>query len=254
MRSAPLALLLAFAAAAPTAAQDPSDNPADDVYAGVLADGPTVSARQAMEACLEFPAAWVRRHSRAAKLRPNCQVDDTGELERTPDRTWSWTRYRWTTVIPPDDPAVAPPDTIVEEEVVLFSAPLDRDERTAEWHVRYWTLYTSRVTVQVASTGDDGALLSVEPCANGTAGCGQLFLLRDGRGWRPVRDAWMEQLPAGLGAFRKGAYINSFTLLGQAALYAPDDANCCPSSILYVRVRLDGDSLVLRDHRVVPSD
>jgi hypothetical protein len=160
MRSAPLALLLALAAAVPAAAQDPSDNPAEDFHDGVLAEGPTVSARQAMEVCLEFPAAWVRRHPRAAELRPVCEVDDTGELERTADRTWSWTRYRWTTVIPPHDPRTASPDTIVEEEVVLFSAPLDRDERTAEWHVRYWTQYTSRVTVQVAATADDGALLS----------------------------------------------------------------------------------------------
>jgi hypothetical protein len=91
--------------------------------------------------------------------------------------------------------------------------------------------------------------------ANGTGGCRQRFLLRRGDSWRAARQAWMEQLPDSVGGgFWKGTYINPMTLQGQAALYRQTDANCCPSRILYFRVRLEGDALVLRDHRAVATE
>jgi hypothetical protein len=253
MRSAALALLLALAAL-PAAAQDEVD-PHEAVYAGVLADGPTVTESQARSACLELPAAWVANHPRADDLEATCDPEESGELERTGDRRWFWTRYRRTTVVPDEDRASgAPADTVVEEEVVLFSAPLDRDALTAEWHARYWTQYVARMHVETGPTDGDDALLAVLACVNGTGGCGQLFLLRDTRGWRPVRQAWVDQLPAELGGeLWKGWRISPLTLQGAAGFYRRDDANCCPSRTLYFRVRLDGDALVLRDHRVVDS-
>ena len=69
-----------------------------------------------------------------------------------------------------------------------------------------------------------------------------------------LRDAWPDQLPDDAsGAFNKGWYINPLTLQGEASLYSDGDGNCCPSRVLYFRVRLEGDSLVLRDHRAVAS-
>lgn len=253
MRPALLALLAALAAALPAAAQDEVD-PHEMVYAGILANGPTVSEHASRNGCPSFPMRWISAHPRADEIDATCGTEATGELERTGDRRWFWTRYRWTVVLPPDNPDVMPPDTVVEDEVVLFSAPLDRDELTAEWHARYWVNYIYRVNVEVGPTDDGRALLAVQSCWNGTGGCGQNFLLRDARGWRPVREVWPDQLPDDAsGAFNKGWYINPMTLQGQASLYSEGDANCCPSRLLYFRVRLEGDSLVLRDHRAVQS-
>jgi hypothetical protein len=253
MRPAPLVLLLALAAALPASAQDEVD-PDELAYAGVLANGPAIPANDARNGCPEFPVRWIAAHPRADELQPACDTDGTGELERTGDRRWFWTRYRWTTMLPPDHPDAEPADTVVEEEVVLFSAPLDRDELTAEWHARYPVSYLRGVSVETGPTDGGGALLAVLSCWNGTGGCRQHFLLRDAAGWRPVRDAWMGQLPDEFaGTFWKGSYINPMTLQGQASVYGRDDGNCCPSRVLYFRVRLEGDALVLRDHRVVQS-
>jgi hypothetical protein len=69
-----------------------------------------------------------------------------------------------------------------------------------------------------------------------------------------VRQRWLDQLPENLkDGLWKAAFINPMTLQGRAALYSEDDPNCCPSRTLYFRVRLDGDALVLRDHRVVAN-
>lgn len=257
MRSAPLALLLALAAALPAlpaAAQDEVD-PDELVRTGVLADGPSLSESASRNRCLEFPVRWIREHPQADELQPECDTVESGELEHTGDRRWFWTRYRWTTVLPGDDPSAEAADTVAEEEVVLFSAPLDRDELTAEWHARYPVYYIYRVNVEMGPTDDDGgALLAVQSCWNGTGGCGQNFLLRGADGWQPVRTPWHEQLPDDMaGRFWKGSYINPMTLQGRASLYSPDDANCCPSRLLYFRVRLEGDALVLRDQRAVAS-
>jgi hypothetical protein len=66
-----------------------------------------------------------------------------------------------------------------------------------------------------------------------------------------VREPWFQQLPASMqGSFWKCTYIDPVTLEGGASLYSEGDGNCCPSRGLDVRVRLRGDSLVLRDYRV----
>jgi hypothetical protein len=223
----------------------------EGVYSGVLTAGPTVSHDEARGVCLEIGGPFARE---AAEGEPeaevSCHVEDSGELERAGDRRFFWASYAWTTLAPRDD--ADPYEGVREKQTVLFSAPLDGERLTAEWAARYEVELTASVTVTLGPTQDDGALLGVLSCVNGTGGCEQTFLLRDARGWRPVRQAWLEQLPDTLGGeFWKGTYTSPLTLQGDAGLYSSNDGNCCPSRILYYRLRLEGDALVLRDHHVV---
>ena len=250
MRNALLPALLAAALAAhPAGAQDPDSA----TRAGVLADGPTLTEGDSYSRCLELGSSGSDAERGTDALDTTCEIADGGELERTGDRRWLWMRYTHTTLLPPassQQPEAR--DTMREEEVVLFSAPLDGSPLTAEWHARYSRDDWRGVDVAIGPTPDDGALMGVLWCVNGTGGCEQHFLLRGPDGWRPVRQRWPEQLPDRVdGGFSKGTYINPLTLQGRAALYSPDDANCCPSRMLYFRVRLQGDALVLRDHRAV---
>jgi hypothetical protein len=243
------ALLVAGWPALPACAQQ--DGAYDGVHSGVLAHGPSVSQDEALGGCLEVGGPLAREAAeRDGEGELSCRVEDSGELERAGDRRFFWTSYAWTAVDPREGADLY--NGMREKQVVLFSAPLDGERLTAEWTARYAVELTASVTVTLGPTGDDGALLGVLSCVNGTGGCGQEFLLRDARGWRPVREPWLRQLPDTLeGEFWKGTYTSPLTLQGEAGLYAPNDANCCPSRILYYRLRLEGDALVLRDHHAV---
>lgn len=240
-----LSLVLACVAV-PAHAQEGDVKTDSLLLAAVIANGPTFSESEAASRCLDLPGGWLREDdSEQAWL---CEPQESGELERAGDRRFFWTRVSRTAPAP--DTAYA--DTLREDHVVLFSAPLDGSRLTAEWHARYDLDFWTGVHLETGPTEEGDALVSVLSCVNGTAGCGQEFLLRRAGGWRAVRQAWMEQLPDSVdGEFWKGTFINPATLQGRAALYDEDDANCCPSRLLYVRVRLDGDALVLRDYRTV---
>jgi hypothetical protein len=245
LRSMLLLSLALSAASLPVHAQEDVD-PDSVLLAAVIANGPTLSEQEAGTRCLDLPGGWLREDDEEQPWL--CEPQESGELERAGDRRYFWTRYSRTAPADPDDFR----DTLREDHVVLFSAPLDGSRLTAEWHARYDLDLWTGVHLQVGPTEDGGALLSVVSCVNGTAGCGQNLLLRRGDGWRVVRQAWLEQLPDSVaGEFWKGTYINPMTLQGRAPLYGEDDANCCPSRMLYVRVRLQGDALVLRDYRAV---
>lgn len=247
----PLLLLsLALACAARPAQAQEGPDPDSVLLAGVLANGPSVGENGLQNRCLELPGGWVDPELRTETngLPSTCEVQESGDLERAGDRRYFWARYAHRTEL-------ASGDSLREDQVVLFSAPLEGGPLTAEWHARYDLDYWTHIQLAVAPANDDGALVSVLSCVNGTAGCWQQFLLRRGDGWRVARQAWGEQLPDSVdGAFWKGTYINPATLQGDAGLYRQTDANCCPSRILYFRVRLEGDALVLRDFRAVPAD
>jgi hypothetical protein len=250
--------VLLLGAALPAAAQPEGPDPDSLLLAGVVAGGPAVSEHHLQSRCLELPGGWAdpELRPRTEGLPSSCATLESGELERAGDRRYFWTRYAHRTALAPLDPArPGLRDTLREEEVVLLSAPLEGGRLTPEWHIRYDLDYIVDVRLEIGPHDEDGALVSVLGCVNGTAGCRQQFLLRRGDGWRVVRQAWMDQLPDSVdGEFWKGAYINPMTLQGRAPLYGQDDANCCPSRMLYVRVRLDGDALALRDYRAITFD
>ncbi len=250
-RSRALLAALAVAGWPALPAHAQQDDAYDGVYSGVLTRGPTVSWDEARRGCLEVGEPFVRAAAEPGEEGAlSCHVEDSGELERAGDRRFFWTSYAWTTHAPRE--GADPYDGVREKQVVLFSAPLEGEPLTAEWTARYEIELIASVTVTLGPTQDDGALLGVLSCVNGTGGCGQEFLLRDARGWRPVREPWLQQLPDTLGGeFWKGTYTSPLTLQGEAGLYSPQDGNCCPSGILYYRLRLEDDALVLRSHHVV---
>lgn len=250
-----LLLPLALAAALPAGAQEGPD-PDSLLLAGVLRNGPVVSESESRNRCLELAGGWTDPdlRPRTEGLPTWCEPAESGELERAGERRFFWARYRHTTPLAESATDYTPADTLHEEEVVLFSAPLEGGRLTAEWHARYDLTYWTGIHLAAGPTEDDGALFSVLACVNGTGGCRQQFLLRGRDGWSVVRQAWAEQLPDSAGGeFWKGWFINPATLQGEASLYADDDGNCCPSRILFVRVRLRDGALVLRDFRVVAT-
>jgi len=104
------------------------------------------------------------------------------------------------------------------------------------------------VTPEIVSAVHETVLLSVMRCLNGTGGCVQEIVNRhvDGR-WFPVRQAWLDQLPAGFsGRIRHGVRIDPRTLRAEGGFYGDADPNCCPSETLAADLALRADMLVLR--------
>lgn len=50
---------------------------------------------------------------------------------------------------------------------------------------------------------------------------------------------------------RHGLHVDVHTLSADAAVYGPDDANCCPSRDARLQLRLKGDSLQMVSVRIV---
>jgi hypothetical protein len=204
--------------------------------------------------CMDFGTGWLREMPAAerARIETSCRMTETGELARADGERFRFARYRRRIVMPPED-ARRPRDRqiINEEVVVLFSQPAEGGRLRPAWMWMYGPNFIASVNLKTAPAPGGGVLLSVVDCVNGTGGCGQDFLLRRGGRWRTVRDPWHRQLPASMrDGFWKGTHIDPATLEGGGGLYSRQDGNCCPSRRLHVRVRLRGDSLVLRDYRV----
>lgn len=244
-RPALLAILAAALLAAPARAQADSlyNEEFGDLTGGVLTGAGEVDAETASEQCPRpgpgGTLAWA--------AEPGCRPSGPELLGRADTVFFYAGRYlRNAEQAEPGDES-----TVGDEAVVVFSQPLSGGPLRPEWHARYAREFIVSVTPLVAPEAGGGALMSLLACVNGTMGCMQEFLLRRDGAWRPVQSAWYDGLPAGLGDMNKGSYIDPRTLQGEAGLYGPDDPNCCPGSILYFRVLLRGNTLVLRDHHVV---
>lgn len=254
MRTILLLALAAMLIAPPVCAQNDYDDDYKIIQRG-LAGVAAVPASRVRTMCMDFGTAWLRRKPAAerARIDVSCRMTEMGELRRAEGERFRFARYRRRIVMPPEDARRPRDRRIIEEEVVvLFSQPARGGRLRPAWMWMYGPNFIASVQLKTARAPGGGVLLSVVECVNGTAGCaGQGFMLRRGGRWRPVREAWFRQLPASLhGSFWKGTYIDPVTLEGGGGLYTRDDGNCCPSRELYVRVRLHGDSLVLRDYRI----
>ncbi|MFI5230338.1 MAG: hypothetical protein ACHQWU_14790 [Gemmatimonadales bacterium] len=173
-------------------------------------------------------------------------------LGRAAGVDWSYGVYDRAWSIPAA--AGAPPDTVQEIEIVLFtSVERERDHsRTSGsrlapvWHDRFERDVLRSMTPDVVPTVGGGALISLMQCVNGTGGCShEAMLVRDSQ-WRPVKlgflDSLQHQFP---GAVRHGFRLDVHTLAADAALYSDTDANCCPSRSAEMTLRLRGDSLTI---------
>jgi hypothetical protein len=248
--------LLALAAmliAPPAAAQNDYDDDYKIIQRG-LASVAAVPESRVRSMCMDFGTGWLREKPAAerARIDVSCRMTETDELRRVEGERFRFARYRRRIVMPPDD-ARHPRDRriINEEVVVLFSQPAEGGRLRPAWMWMYGPDFIASVQLETAPA-PGGVLLSVLECVNGTAGCaGQSFMLRRGGRWRPVREPWFRQLPASMhGSFWKGTYIDPVTLEGGGGLYSRGDGNCCPSRGIDIRLRLRGDSLVLRDYRI----
>jgi hypothetical protein len=229
---------------------------------GILPNASVVSALVAAQQCLELPVLPANDRLQGPHgttlISTRCEVVAYHAVEAPTARGWATARYRWTSVFTAEDSTRGPAarDTATEEEAVLFDSPEPGKLRPV-WHARFDTgeygVYRS-VTPEVASTTHGSILLSVASCVNGTGGCSQEFLQcrADGR-WTNVRQAWLEQLPAGFSErIWHGVRIEPRTLKGEAGFYSRSDPNCCPSQVLRVDLAVRGASLVLIRHTVVP--
>jgi hypothetical protein len=148
-------------------------------------------------------------------------------------------------------------DTAAESEFVLFTSGTQRAGRdtllTPVWHVRFEPEILRSVTPEIVSVNGGGALVGIDECVNGTGGCAQSFLLWRNDRWRLVHLAFVDSLNRRFpGAINHGFHVNVKTLRANAAVYAPSDANCCPSRTAEMQLRLREDGLEIVSLRLRP--
>jgi len=156
------------------------------------------------------------------------------------------------------DPAKSSADTAAESELVLFSVDTQAATRdtlaTPVWHYRFEPEMLRSATPQVAVV-NGAVLVAIDRCVNGTGGCSQNFLLRRDAKWSIVRlsflDSLNRQFPQSV---NHGYHVDVRTLRGDAAVYSPNDANCCPSRVAEMKLRLRGNALEIVELRVRPSN
>ncbi len=230
--------------------------PATDLTLGLLKGQEAVPLTRAQHECLTLPvdppSDRLQGPHGDTLVSSRCEVTEFTDLGGAPPAKWMAARYAWTSIFTAEDVARGKDarDTAKEEEVVLFEVVQGRRVRPV-WHARIDTgeygVWRS-VTPEIGVLGAGDALLSVMLCLNGTGGCSQEFLHRhaDGR-WFPVRQTWLDQLPAGYaGRIRHGVRIDARTLHAEAGFYGDADPNCCPSQTLAADLVLRDDALVLR--------
>src|SRR5215470_3239937 len=244
-----LAALLAsavarFDAQVPPPPGDTRQSMLREAMLGLLSAQAAVPEARARHDCLDLPVAppndrLLGPHGDSL-ISARCDVVSYQALPSAPPARWIAALYRWTSLFTAEDTTRGPAarDTVTEDEVVLFDASQPGQVR-AVWHARFETgtyaIWRS-ITPEIAPTREGTTLLSVMSCLNGTGGCGQEFLHRHADNqWFPVRQAWLDQLPAGfVGRILHGVRIDPTTLRGEAGFYGARDANCCPSERLVV--------------------
>ncbi len=253
MRVSGLLLVLCVGPGGLAAAQQPREFGAS----AWLQEPVEVSTSSVERACAALPHREVYVE---APRSTTCQVVRYVPLGRANDADWSYALYRHTSVYRfPDGSA---PDTVSELEFVLLTAPLQGPRRLlAVAHTRQDVTGIADISATLAAH-PAGALLGVEFCINGTAGCWQEFLQQVGAKWRDLPDpralvVTELQRTAGLadstGARLGTPHIDTGTLRGRAALYDPKDLNCCPSRRVEFQLAITEQGLHLLKLRVVPD-
>jgi hypothetical protein len=149
------------------------------------------------------------------------------------------------------------PDTVRLDELVLFAGGQTDDRVRAVWHDRVdrTAMLADPPRARVLSKGR--GLMVHRLCLNGTGGClDHPYELGAGGSVTPMEPTYRDQLggslPGEWGTW-KGIWLEPDSLLAEAAVYLPGDANCCPALRARASVRLQGDSLVIDSLDVVPD-
>jgi hypothetical protein len=245
------------------AADDSRHSMVRQAMLGLLTAQAAVPETEARHHCLSLPVAppddRLEGPHGDSLISTQCAVRLFQPLELPSADRWFVAQYRWTSLFTAEDAARDPAgrDTVVEDEAVVLAAAPSQQVRPV-WHARFeagpFGVWRS-ITPELAAASGSARLLSIMSCVNGTGGCGQEFIQRHADGhWAPVRQVWLDQLPAGYAArLQHGIRIDPRTLRADGGFYGPGDPNCCPSEILRAQLTLAGDSLRLLQHAVVPT-
>lgn len=262
-----LAVLLALSCPSSLVAQTPGRPPGEKV-----SDSPSILASAAAEGCLDLPWSERRRVFEGGRLvAARCAVTDFGTLLPGDAPGWRWALYRRTAVYEagPDRAPEAVrlfPDTLREDELVLFleiasEAPGRPVSLQPVWHDRsdaMAELLRPPRAAPLPARAATGILLAHRRCLSGTGGCADHpFWLSQQGAVTPLHPAYATELagrlPEGWGTW-KGVWLDPAHPRTEAAVYLPEDANCCPTFSASAHLQLLGDALHLDSLELVPSE
>lgn len=233
-----------------------------------LLDAPTVPIADATGSCLDLGWPEERGTLSDSLVASSCRVAASGELVRTDGVRWRWARYRRVLVYVPN--ASTPdrfralfPDSLREDELVLFAGRAEGDRARPVWHHRVDAHIERIEPPRSASIGADrpdgrrAVLFVHRRCLVGTGGCqDRPFRLSAGGAVEPLEPDYLrsleERLPASWGTW-KGVHVDTAGPAAHAPVYLPADANCCPSFRTTVSLRLTGDTLAADSVAVRPD-
>jgi hypothetical protein len=225
------ALLVAALLPAAAAGQDVTDD-----TGGEMLDPAPRAAADPFAACSTEP--W-----QAGGVETSCDVVEAIDL-MTPVEAWLL-RYRRSAELPEGDVT-----SVVEiEELALIEA--SGGGYRVLWRLPADLRFESLGTVSIAQLGA-ATVVSYWACLQGTGGCTQQFLMRDG-GWSILAQPYLADLAALAPpdwSLHKGREIDLGSLTGVQPLAGPEDPNCCPSGSIRFSLALQGGALVLLDAEV----
>ena len=249
-----LMLLVAVPLAVATAQREPRDQPhVEVVRASVIVEDSVARTK-----CTAVP----HRESYFEPPRSHtCRVMEVDTLSSAAGKRWSFVVQQHVSVYKLDDSAgVAQADTIVETETVLFSSTRGSRLVHAVLHGREEESVIRSIYPSVAEHAG-AALVDIEFCVNGTAGCWEEFLRYSRDSWIHIPDPIDAIRPHVLRAFRgdsshtvNSPRIDVRTLRGTAQIAAPGDANCCASDRAEFQLALDGNRFRVVQFRVVANE
>ena len=224
--------------------------------------GEPVDEELAASTCLEL--SWAGEPSAVSDslLSSWCEVLDAEVLLATGETSWSWVLYRRESVFgaapgtPPEDLDLFP-DTIPEDELVLFVGRPDESAVRPVWHDRTDRRFEFLSAPEALALDDRTALLSHQRCLSGTGGCMDYpYRLTEEGTIAPLEPRYQEEilarLPEEWGTW-KGFWLDLGLNRVEAPVYLPGDANCCPSFHSLSYLRLAGDTLFADSVAVFPE-
>ena len=238
---------------APCAAQD---NALTQPSRGILASSPRIESERATTSCPPFLGGHRDQLEASVPKDSNtstCTVERVDSLGDAAGLQWRAVKYLTRYVFPadsikrqsePHDTA----DTADVLDVVVYSVERGDSAWRAQW--QGWAERRMTRDVDVTLGVHAGmAVFSILSCVNGTGGCDQHFLGRTARAWIPLNEKYHAQLERRFGraVFWKGVVVDVRTLRGMVPLYSNDDANCCSSRQLRLRLMIRGTNVTVEN-------
>lgn len=197
-----------------------------------------------------------------------CRVEDAGRLARSGRVAWRWALYRRVLVyVATAETAERSlpllPDTLREDELVLFAGPPDGARTRPVWHDRTDARLELLRPPRAMSLGDSArngrpsVLFVHRRCYAGTGGCqDRPFRLTAAGGVEVLEPSYLEALAEALPEERgtwKGVFIETGGPAAEAPVYLPGDANAEPTFRARAPLRVEGGRAVADTVVVTPD-